>query len=446
MKKLKYLIIGLTIIMIIIISILLKIVIDRHVEYREQEGDLSILEKGDKTILREAGLAVNNFTIYNTVENCVKRYLEYCGMQIITEEENDDIGSRYDETNIAQVLGITSQKAKNEVIYNVLEQRYIEENNINLNNISQYIHKVGNNITFKTKSMNEVQGERISKYIVYGKIEEQDIYIIVNIDSMNNSFSIHPILNEFDDIKEILLAKDIEEISRNDNNIYTYVRINTEDIIKRYLSDYKEKILNNIEEAYEHIDEEYKKVRFADIEEFKKYVTNNLKTITKSIASKYQITTTDDYTQYTVIDQNNNYYIFRETAVMKYSVILDTYTIELPEFIEKYNKSNEQQKVALNINKFIEAINQKDYKYAYSKLANSFKQNYFKTQESFEQYIKNNFFEHNQITYGNFGNQATIYTYTTILTNKETKQTKQQNFVVKLGEGTDFEMSFDVNQ
>ena len=56
MKKLKYLIIGLTIIMIIIISILLKIVIDRHVEYREQEGDLSILEKGDKTILREYSL------------------------------------------------------------------------------------------------------------------------------------------------------------------------------------------------------------------------------------------------------------------------------------------------------------------------------------------------------------------------------------------------------
>ena len=38
---------------------------------------------------------------------------------------------------------------------------------------------------------------------------------------------------------------------------------------------------------------------------------------------------------------------------MKYTVILDTYTIDLPEYIEKYNKANDQQKTAYCINKFM---------------------------------------------------------------------------------------------
>ena len=444
MKKIKYLIIGFIIIIIIIVSMLLKIVIDKHVEYRQQEGDLSELEKGDKVILREPGLLVDDFTTYSTVENCVKKYIEYCGMQVSKVNENDDIGSRYDKVNIAEVLGITSEEEKNKVIYNILEEVYLEENNINLNNISQYINKVDSDATFKTIRMTEVQGERISKYFVCGKIKEQELYIIVNIDSMNNSFSIRPLINKTDNVEEILLAKDIEEIARNDNNIYTYIRMNTEDIIRKYFSDYKEKILNNVQDAYDKVENEYKKLRFANIEEFEKYVENNKKVIAKAVATKYQVTTTDDYTQYVIIDQDGNYYIFRETAVMEYSVILDTYTIDLPEFIEKYNSANEQQKVALNINKFMNAINKKDYKYAYSKLASGFKQNYFKTQEEFEKYAKENFFENNKITFDKFGNQATIYTYATTLTNKETNQAKKQNFVVSLGEGTEFEMSFEI--
>ena len=159
---------------------------------------------------------------------------------------------------------------------------------------------------------------------------------------------------------------------------------------------------------------------------------------------KYKIDETEEYTQYTILDQNEDYYIFRETGVMEYRVILDTYTIDLPEFLEKYNTASEQEKVAMNINKFIEAINAKDYAYAYSKIADSFKENYFKTQKSFEDYIKTHFYERNTITFNNFKNQANTYIYTTIITDKATNQRKEQNFIVRLKEGTDFEMSFEV--
>ena len=443
MKKLKYLIIGLSIIVIILIAIVLKIVIAKQIEYREQE-----LDQGDRIVLREAGSAVNDPTIYYTVENCVRKYLEYCGMQIETDD-NDDIGSRYDKVNMAQVLGITSEQEKNQVIYDLLEKKYIEDNNISVNNVNEFIAKVSDNINFKALHMREAQGENLSKYIVYVKIKdknnnkEQYIYIIVNIDTKNNSFSIHPIKEE-NEVNEVLLAKDIEEIARNDQNIFTYVRMNTQDIIRKYVDDYKDKILNDLEGAYKNIDESYRTARFGSLEAFKIYVENNKQELMKIVPAKYKIDQTDDYTQYTILTPDEDYYIFRETAVMEYSVILDTYSIDLPEFLEKYNKATEQEKVAMNISKFVEAINKKDYQYAYSKLADSFKNNYFKTQASFEQYIKTQYYNKNQITFGGFNNQANTYTYTTTITNKETKQTKNQNFVVRLKEGTDFEMSFEV--
>ena len=57
----------------------------------------------------------------------------------------------------------------------------------------------------------------------------------------------------------------------------------------------------------------------------------------------------NNYTEYTCMDQFENYYIFRENKVMDYSIILDNYTIPTEEFIEKYNSVNEQKKVVLNI-------------------------------------------------------------------------------------------------
>ena len=53
----------------------------------------------------------------------------------------------------------------------------------------------------------------------------------------------------------------------------------------------------------------------------------------------YKIDKNNDYTQYVLIDNLENYYIFRETSVMDYTVILDTYTIDLPEFLEKYENA-----------------------------------------------------------------------------------------------------------
>ena len=249
-------------------------------------------------------------------------------------------------------------------------------------------------------------------------------------------------LNEEDALK---IYQD-KTIPKNNYNGFNYnVSYKQEDVAKEYLERMKFNLRYDVEGAFDSLDEEYRKARFDnDIDLFREYIKNNGTKLLKATAKKYQLTEADNYNQYVVIDQNGKEYIFRETELMKYNIILDTYSIDLPEFLEKYNSGNEKSKVAMNISKFIEAINEKDYKYAYSKLADGFKQNYFKTEESFETYVKNNFFEDSELVSGSFSNQATTYIYKITIKDKETEELQEQNFIMQLGEGTDFEMSFEI--
>jgi len=129
---------------------------------------------------------------------------------------------------------------------------------------------------------------------------------------------------------------------------------------------------------YELLDKEYKQAKFSNVENFKKYIETNKTEIIGINPQRYQVTDgTNNTKQYVIIDQNGHYYIIREKGVLDYSVILDTYTIDLPEFTAKYNNSTDEQKVLLNIQKCFEAINQQDYKYVYNKLDETFRNNNF---------------------------------------------------------------------
>lgn len=212
-----------------------------------------------------------------------------------------------------------------------------------------------------------------------------------------------------------------------------------------YFSEYKNKIKSDIEEAYNILDEEYRLKRFGGLNEFKTYVKENQNNIEKADIIKYQKYEEEDITRYICIDNNENYYIIYETNPMQYTIMLDTYTLDTPEFIEKYNSTNEQGKVALNIQKIIQAINNKDYKYVYNCLSEGFKRNYFRTQDDLKKYIQGNFFEFNEPEYENFSETSGIYKYEVKIKNKnDSEESIIKTFVIKLNSGTDFEISFNV--
>ena len=128
---------------------------------------------------------------------------------------------------------------------------------------------------------------------------------------------------------------------------------------------------------------------------------------------------------------------------MNYSVILDTYTIDLPQFLEKYNSANTVQRVGYNIQKCLDAINDADYTYVYNKLDSQFKNNSYPTEKDFTNSIKSKLFETNKVSSVSSSNEGNIYVYKMVIEDKN-DQTKKQNLTVimKLLEGTDFTMSF----
>lgn len=370
-------------------------------------------------------------------------------------------------------------------VYNLLDDEYIKEFNISENNLK---NKFGNYGSIKVDVTNMYLVEAgVGKqvYFAYGNIIDIKNYkliemaIGVKVDNTNNTFSILPYeylkekqylnINEESSIS----LGEIEDIKNKTYNIYKYKYVNDETYVTNLFESYINRALYNKNLAYKSLNLEYSQKRFENEQNFNNYLINNkelylshdmknakkpedfediqeyylyLATFKGLEIESYMVTRESDYNQYVCIDNLGNYYIFRETSPMQYTVILDTYTIDLPEFIEKYEKASDEEKVLLNIQKCFEAINNQDYEYVYNKLDKTFKNNNFATLADFENYIKNNFFEKNKIAAQNPEKQEDIYLYTINITDSSGKNSNSINktFVMQLKEETDFVMSFSV--
>ena len=112
---------------------------------------------------------------------------------------------------------------------------------------------------------------------------------------------------------------------------------------------------------------------------------------------------------------------------------------------EKYNSSSNENKVAMNVEKIESAINNRDYKFIYNKLDETFKNNNFKSLDEFAEYINKNFFDNNNLEYESISNEGNVYIYTIKLTDVNNEEnTKTMTIIMKLKEGTDFVMSFSI--
>ena len=165
-----------------------------------------------------------------------------------------------------------------------------------------------------------------------------------------------------------------------------------------------------------------------------------------AVISKYSIEEKDEYREYTLVDNFNNTYTVRAKSVKNYEVLLDNYTIKVDDYVENYKKLSDEDKVQANLYIFIQMINTKDYKNAYNLLADSFKNNYFKDEVSFEKYMKENWFSYNLQTNVDIKNEGNNYICNLTLRSGAGSAAEQVNktIIMRLKENTDFVMSFTV--
>ena len=430
------------ILLIIIVLIVLICILGIYIMLRRQGiGNENRYEYIEEMKPEEKIAIVDVRNHYYIVQSCVNKYYTY---NAILSNINEYYGEEREEV----IKEATTDNAN--ILYNLLDKEYVENRGITQSNIITKIGKVNDSIIDINNMYVSEKTTNISVYIVEGILRDKKLNniskfkMIVKLDFSNETFSIIP----QDYVEEKYSNIEVgENINTNKNNKYLFKAVSDEAYAIDMFNKCKEELLYNPKQIYNDLNEDYKNAKFSNEAEFNKYIANKYSNLKNINADSFQKNKNENYTQYVITDTAGNYYIFRETAPMKYSLILDTYTIDIPEFTEKYKVSNDQEKVILNLNKFMLAINDGDYKYAYSVLADSFKRNNFPTYQTFENYVKTRFFKNNNFEYSKFGDEAgTYYTYTVNISDasNQTNDKITKTFIILLEEGTDFKLSFNV--
>ena len=187
---------------------------------------------------------------------------------------------------------------------------------------------------------------------------------------------------------------------------------------------------------------------FQNLDNFKEYIEKNRDELENAVFSEYTVNNLADYNEYVCKDQYGNYYIFKATAVMKYTMLLDTYTIITDEFTEQYNSGTDDVKVKLNIDRWIKMLNNRDYKTAYNYLDETFRANNFNNDQTvFESYMRDKYPGHYEVLYGDIIERNGIYSQSIILKDitGEDETEYPLDMIMKLGDDMNFVMSFTLS-
>ena len=442
MKNIKKFIIILSIIIVILIIIIFILKFNKKSEENTlPEENIEELDAG-----KEFESNANNFqivddsNIFFSISNILSNY-----MQLATYKIGDTENNAYN---------IQTEEEKKKILFDLLDEDFIKEKKIDSENIYNYIEDIKYDYNYYAIDIRAKYEDKISTYIMKAYIEDinntnlEEKFYIVRIDNENNSYSVEPILEKYKSLDEIAVKEKNSSIQKNDYNFFRIETISVERLVKIYMDFYKTIVIKYPELIYNnYLDNEYKKARYGTVEEFKRYIEKNKEEIQNLRATKYLIENSENGKNYVVLDQYQNTYQFYETSTMQYKIKLDTYTIPSEKFIEEYNSSNNKNKVFLNIDKWIDMLNNRDYVTAYNVLDETFRNNNFSSQESFEKAIREFLPLHYKAQYSEYTEQNGTYATTITLSDitGESQETKQITIIMQLKEGTDFVMSFSVS-
>lgn len=345
-----------------------------------------------------------------------------------------------------------NESDKNEAYSSYEEEKNIElsekeTSNTTLNILLNCLNKISDNYIF-IEDIYVQRNNNINVYAVYGIKNNKNIYYIISLDYNNFTYNIKQVTEDECNIikngkeNDYIKITNIEKGEDNTFELKVMSDVQTSafyyNIIKNLLNSEPEVLYNLL------LDDEYKQKRFSNIEIYNEFVNQNKSKYANMKLSKYAKYKYEGSVQYVCLDNNGDYFVINDNVDSgEYKILLDTYTVDQQEFIKKYDSASDNEKAGYDINKFFDAINAKDYTYAYNCLAESFKQNKFSTQKQFENYIKNNFYNKNEVKYSNYRKEGNYYIYTVSIKNSnDTTQSIQKDFIVNLKENRQFEMSF----
>ena len=239
-------------------------------------------------------------------------------------EEVNEYNTFFTITNyINTYISSSSNTSK---LYDLTYIDYINRNNITENTINKFLENYTINSSIKVTDMKYVKIKNNYVYYVKGKIYQNtydgsevinnkyQALVLVDFDTL--SYAIYPIDTDYKKVLDKIKKVSIEN-NRN-NNVKKSELITKEQICVIYLSDFVSNINENIELSYNNLSKIMKE-RFPIFKEYEDYINNNIEKIT-SEADKCLLEKIGNNRVYTVIDKNENKYIFTEKSVMNYEV------------------------------------------------------------------------------------------------------------------------------
>lgn len=432
MKKLK---IAILIISSIIVIIITTIICMKGLEKKEQQQAVTPGIEEERPFDVNEKIARNEYYILSKIANTYIQSLNRNNSAYIKIDEDGN-----------QVI---EEKSLKNGIINLLSEEYVQKNNININNLYNYVNTFEEQLLFVPINMKGISTGNVKTYVVQGialsfEYEfKKEVNIVINVDYSNRTFSVEPTSKEYE---EINTNGQIKNIEKNDHNQYKTTGLNIENIVKDYMNNLKRMMLAKPELVYEHLDEEYRDKRFGNVDNFKEYIKKNEEEIKKIYVDKYLANSFEDYSQYVGKDKYDNIYIFNEKEIFNYTVLLDTYTINSEEFKKVYDESKNEYRVKLNVDKWIKMLNNRDYENAYKCLDKKFREEKFGTEEEFEKYMRDNFPLHYKLSVGATEEVNGVYKQKIMLKDitGESKEQKENTIIMQLKDDYEFVMSFEV--
>lgn len=325
-------------VLIIIIGIISLLFYNNHIntnknsiQLAEEQSDYLEGVNNPGYVTKGMKPSINRVTnLYFTVDNCIKNYISF----VVNENYN--------------------------VLINILNEEYVNKNNINNENISKKLQKYEGNSFYRTYEEYNLTGVSFSSYYVKGKIGDEFVYFELGLDISNNTYDIKPISSDeylklIDTVSNPTNSQE-KTIAKKKNNTIPFKKYDEDEIGIVYLCDYFYLMLTDPKQSYDMLNEEYKKAKFKNINSFNDYINNNRDKIElmyklgtmdsndfesfdqyynfKQKNKKYKPgiflinKENDEYTQYVCTNESDDYYIFNVRNPGNYEVLLDNTTVE----------------------------------------------------------------------------------------------------------------------
>lgn len=272
----------------------------------------SIVEKENKLQV------IDNLSDYYFVKKVLNKY--FMNYKYIYTEDNSD--------------GIYTDS-----LYGLLGKEYIEENQLNKEDIRSIVSDVRNLEFFMTEGYYLTNSSGKTIYFINGffvNLETNtlnDFLVMIKYDEFNNTVALYPDeyvknmeLGELKAGSEVNISFDYS-IENNNFNSVIKTEFTTDDYAEDIFESTRKIILYTTDRAYNMLEEDFKKENFPTYEDFEKFVNENRRNIYIMTYQDYDLKYIDENTtQYIVYDSKDNFYLkFYVDSLIDFKFTIEEY-------------------------------------------------------------------------------------------------------------------------